>query len=922
MMHKRDKKDEEDGFFNPYSKMDKTSVLQEARVFNETPVNPRKCSLILTKILYLINTGQSPLTTLEATDAFFNMTKLFQSKDSTLRRLVYIGIKELSKIAENVYVVTSSLTTDMNAKDDQCRPAALRALCQITEASTFQGIERYMKQAIVDRNSTVSSAALVSSLHLAKTIPDGVKRWANEAQEALNSDNIMVQYHALGLLYHIRKSDRLAVTKLVTKLIRSSIKSPYAVCLLIRISAKLIEDEAYPSDSIYYEYIESCLRHKSEIVVYEAANAIINLRCTDQQLNTAISVLQIMLSSSKPTNRFAAVRALNKIAMNHPNAVMQCNVDLENLITDNNRSIATLAITTLLKTGNESSVERLMKQIASFMSEISDEFKIVVVGSTRALCAKFPRKHTVMMSFLSSMLHEEGGFEYKKSIVDTIIAIIEDNPEAKEAGLAYLCEFIEDCEHTSLAVKILHLLGREGIKTAQPAKYIRYIYNRLILEKSPVRAAAVSSLAKFASHCEDLLPQILVLLERSVLDSDNEVRDRATYYLNILRQQQMQQKAKSILNPCITNQLQLSIIGLEKALNAYLLQMQEDPANDDAFDIKSVPLSTVPIGAGLYDDNKLKNGFMDLDRRPMTNGPASGPQPGISPAIEKISATRQDLFAEQLASVKELSYLNLGPILKSSLPLELTESETEYVCHCIKHMFHGHIILQFDCTNTLNDQVLENVQIDLEIPDGFKQVVQVPCDQLIYNQPRSIYVAFEIPSAMANLDSEEPELDGDISQLLGTFTNVKLKYLIKDCDPNTSQILDDEGYQDEYVLEDVDVLISDYMQKLMVADFQAAWEEAGNQNEIEETYSLSNFKTLDEAIKNLISFMDMNVCDRTDRVGDGKQAHTVLLSGRFHGQVNVLIRAKMALSPDGVTMKIMVRSSSLQVSEYIASAIV
>ena len=56
-----------------------------------------------------------------------------------------------------------------------------------------------------------------------------------------------------------------------------------------------------------------------------------------------------------------------------------CNLDLENLITDVNRSIATLAITTLLKTGAESSVDRLMKQISSFVSEISDEFKIVVV---------------------------------------------------------------------------------------------------------------------------------------------------------------------------------------------------------------------------------------------------------------------------------------------------------------------------------------------------------------------------------------------------------------------------------------------------------------------------------------------------------------------------------------------------------------
>jgi hypothetical protein len=68
-----------------------------------------------------------------------------------------------------------------------------------------------------------------------------------------------------------------------------------------------------------------------------------------------------------------------QVAMSHPEAVTACNLDLENLITDTNRSIATLAITTLLKTGAESSVDRLMKQIASFVSEISDEFKIVVV---------------------------------------------------------------------------------------------------------------------------------------------------------------------------------------------------------------------------------------------------------------------------------------------------------------------------------------------------------------------------------------------------------------------------------------------------------------------------------------------------------------------------------------------------------------
>jgi hypothetical protein len=43
----------------------------------------------------------------------------------------------------------------------------------------------------------------------------------------------MVQYHGLGMLYQIRKSDKLAVTKMVSKLISSGMRSPYAICLLV-----------------------------------------------------------------------------------------------------------------------------------------------------------------------------------------------------------------------------------------------------------------------------------------------------------------------------------------------------------------------------------------------------------------------------------------------------------------------------------------------------------------------------------------------------------------------------------------------------------------------------------------------------------------------------------------------------------------
>ena len=40
-------------------------------------------------------------------------------------------------------------------------------------------------------------------------------------------------------------------------------------------------------------------------------------------------------------------------------------------------------------------------------------------------------------------------------------------------------------------IQILHLIGKLGPTTASPARYIRFIYNRVILENSIVRAAGM-----------------------------------------------------------------------------------------------------------------------------------------------------------------------------------------------------------------------------------------------------------------------------------------------------------------------------------------------------------------------------------------------------------------------------------------------
>ena len=49
--------------------------------------------------------------------------------------------------------------------------------------------------------------------------------------------------------------------------------------------------------------------------------------------------------------------------------------------------------------------------------------------------------------------------------------------------------FPQDCEFTYLSTQILHLLGDQGPRTKDPARYIRYIYNRIVLENATVSFA-------------------------------------------------------------------------------------------------------------------------------------------------------------------------------------------------------------------------------------------------------------------------------------------------------------------------------------------------------------------------------------------------------------------------------------------------
>jgi coatomer protein complex subunit gamma len=625
--------------------------------------------------------------------------------------------------------------------------------------------------------------------------------------------------------------------------------------------------------------------------------------------------------------KFTAIRILHKFASIRPSAVIICNIDIETLISNSNRSIATFAITTLLKTGNEASVDRLMKQISSFMSDITDEFKITIVEAIRTLCLKFPRKQAGMLSFLSGVLRDEGGYEFKKTVVESMFDLIKFVPESREDALAHLCEFIEDCEFTKLAVRVLHLLGSEGPKTASPTKYIRYIYNRVVLENAIVRAAAVTALAKFGVSAKDggkvdpeVKKSVIVLLTRCLDDPDDEVRDRAALNLRLIKEEDQDVAEKFVKNDSL-----FSLPIFEHQLVMYVTG--DDSTFSKPFDLGSIPIVTREQAHAEERSLKLLSADTPTLKAPTTGvpRPAASAASAAEAATSAVAATQK--YAQQLAAVPELK--SYGTLLKSSTEVELTESETEYVVTAVKHIFKEHLVLQFNVKNTLPDSVLEEVSMittpSEEEESQLEEDFIIPIPKLTAQEPGTVYVSFK-------RTSEE-------GYPIGSFTNV-LKFTSKEIDPASGEP-EEEGYEDEYQVEDLELLSGDYLVPAFTGSWDNVWEQVGAAGEeATEAYALGTelkgiqgtfvcpslyFSTAliiaTEAVEALTKQLYMQPLDGSD-VAVNTTTHVLKLLGKTVNGGRVVAQIRMAYSnKQGVALKATVRAEEEGVAAMVVGGI-
>ena len=633
------------------------------------------------------------------------------------------AIRSLIPYACDVFVIMNSLSKDATSQLEVQRSAALRTLGMILSDQTLSTLERHFKQGIVDKAPTVATNALATAVRLVRTHPDVVGRWIPEITTALSSNNHLVQLHAVRLLHALKQSDKTALVRLVSTYGKQRpLRSPFAHCELIRICLRVLRRErAFPQLlTPLVEYLQTCLRPNNDVVAIEAMKAVaqLELDAAPQSLSAALmNTIQVYLQNHRPILRYAAIRTVSEMTARYSELVATVRVDVEALLREPNRAILTLAIATSLNVCNEASVEGLLAKVGKFMPDLPDAFRLRVVQTVEQLGERFPAKQVAFLTFLSHLLAVKSAALHRAAVA-AIHRLSAAAPKIREHAITILSDYIEDCEYPELVVTVFEFIGAEGPRSQKPLRVLRSVYNRFLLESPPVRAAAVTTIARFADVPE-LKDAVMRLLDRCAHDPDDEVRDRAVFYRVFL-------DTPAEGSPLAAD---VSLDALQASLEAYLAGDCSAPCDLAAAAEQAKAIETFEL-----------------------------PEPEASPADEPVEG--------------------YGACLREArVPLTPIGSEYEVVCRRL--LFPRHLVLVLEVTNTLPDCVLTNVAPAVVAQRGSYALVeattleQLPAQstgalRLVFERADELKTEIDLKMTFTLKESADDEMGDDDEYVLDT----------------------------------------------------------------------------------------------------------------------------------------------------------
>ena len=855
-------------YSDAFSDLKKDDIIEKAKCFNDKKIQELLCKELLTKIIYLLNHGES-FSEKETTDLFFGVTKLYQSNEIELRRLIYVFIKEMKVRRDEIFIVQSSLTKDILSPNPLYKANAIKVLSKVIDQTSIQSIERYIKILIQDKNPYVVSSALVYSIMIYPKCSEFVQRWSNDIHELLNSQNNQVLYLALILISILKSQDPIALSRIILNQTKQQNykKNPLALSQLIRyIKTVLLNAELNAkSQETLIQFLESCLNvNVPEMAQFEAAKAMIEVHhILPVSLNQTFSLLQVMSNSNKSYLKYAALRLINKIAIDDPQMIMNFRSELESLINFPNRSVASIAITILLKICKEADVSSLLTTIHQYMPDIGDEFKVDIIKAISSLAERHPNSCKVLLEFLKKCLRPYIHYEFKNVILDTIQFILSKNSSIREDALQVLVEFIEDCPFDALLSKGLLLLSSEAIKSPNTSSFLKFICNRLILESEQVRATAISDLAKMAFAKPEIKSKIIPLLKKCQTDISEEVRDRAIFYLNALNQEE--NVTKELLEP--------SPIDVE-LLDNYIQQNLSQFLNNDKlinFDLSSITFQP-------KEENPIINQEIKKD--------------------SKTIAQQKEVILNEIEEKYGVPSYKMGPVT-------ITDSSSDYKVSVVKLIYKDKIILEYSVFNTLQSIKIENVGVKISLStNDLKTEEMISCDSISKNETGKVIIILK------NIGTKKYPTFVCTSELI--YTSVEL---------------DEKGNEtgrcsDSYHLPIFRIAIKDYVKanKLNEEEFDKQWKKLEGK-ELAQNYQVA-YKSKEDAISSLPIYFGMNLCNPNSVIQGNSKIAQLLLSGIVDENIIILAIIKIKMEPKyGCVLNVTSKSNDEELTSLILESI-
>ena len=832
-----------------FDELRKDLLVQNAlTTFNEKNIQSNQCIDILVNLIYLLNKGEK-FTEAEKEKIFFSATKLLHSANPMLRRIIFLFVKHLNWW-QSSFILTGSLITELNNDDDLIKPNCFRLLGQITDASSINVVERLLKVAISNNNHEVASSALSCTLFMCLKGFGVGKTWVNEISEKLNSslsEENLLTFHTLLLLKEIKKNDKLFLIKIFCKIAENSnSRSQFAICQLIRFITELLlkGDLEKNTEKTFIVFLERSLYSIEESIRIEASRSIMQLtNCKSSLKKTTIGILCDLISSSNKIVRFSALKTLDRyIDAYAQNVAVDIFLEMEKIIEDNNTnsSIKSFAFSIFLKISKGLSDYRLEKMFKTFIEQypkFKEDFKKKLIIISKNISRENPTKNKLYFNFFSSLFKLEAGPQTKLEILDALIWFVYNDKDLKLQALFFLAESIFDCQYDVLKIRILNLLGKECELVSNKSKLVRYIYNQIILESPMVRASAICALGEIGLKEKNLRDIIISLIEKSLNDDDNEVRERAFMYskaLNAVKEEKNEDHQlinfvfpKKIKNPSPVDELNINMIQL-------VLNSEKENL------LKNKDIS-----------NELLNILNDTDK--------------ISQIVKKNKPAPKkgaDNKKKKEEKEKEIEYIFsrlYGPPKIYTPYKKLTDESAEYLTKYRKIVHDKIVVLDFEIKNTIEFQTINNISIDVDNLQSegfdFDKAEIVPIKTLKTNETEHLYFG---------ILKEKDEIYSNCS------FNCTLKFDLQELDVkgNPHGIPIKETYKLDKVVE---ISYADYYvknPKVDIDNFQEFWKQAEKSEfeKGEEKMGLPyhNIKSAVENFSEIIGLEPLNNLDTID----------------------------------------------------------